>query len=432
MALLMAPSVSAAQNSRLDNLEANQSTANQSTANQWTATWATASKAPVPGFDAPPPALNNTTLRQIVRISEGGQRARIWFSNEMGTSPLNISAASVAIRAEGAAINSSTLAMLTFAGDSRVVIAPGTRVVSDPLTMHLADRSDLSISIYLPDDLSASGSPLTQHIRALQTNYLAPGNQVAALELESAEKTTAWHFLAAVDVANPWPMPVIALLGDSITDGDQLTAPNEPIDQNARLSDFLSEAIIQAGKAAGVINLGLSGNLVTQGFLGETPEARLSRDVLTQTGVSHVMLLAGINDIGFPVLRSALGVPTPEVTAAEIIQAHSLVVERVKAAGLVSIGATLTPAGGSPLPGYSGVVAEGKRQTVNEWIRNSGAYDIVVDLDAALQDPADPSMMRADLTADGLHPNSEGYRVAAEAVFTVIGAQLPQKRFEKN
>lgn len=394
----------------------------------WSATWATASKVPVAGFDPAPPVINNVTLRQVVRISEGGETIRVRLTNELGHTPLNIGEAHVAIREAGSAIDAASNQALTFGGQSEIAIAAGARVVSDPVWMAIPDLTDLSISIYLPDDVSGSGSPLTQHVRALQSNYIALGNQSGAEDFGVSDTTTAWHFLSAVDVANRRPIPVIAVLGDSITDGDQLAAPNEPVDLNERYSNFLSQAIISEQRAAGVINLGISGNQVTNTFLGEKPGARFSRDVLAQTGVTHVIFIAGINDIGLPVLLSAMGIPTPEVSAAQIIAGHQHVVARVKAAGLVAVGGTLSPAGSSSSPGYSGGIAEGKRQAVNEWIRSSGAYDIVVDFDEALRDPVDPTIMRAGLTADGLHPNAKGYRIMADVTLEAMRQELFEKK----
>ena len=107
-------------------------------------------------------------------------------------------------------------------------------------------------------------------------------------------------------------------------------------------------------------------------------------------------------------------------------------ISRAKAAGLSVIGGTLTPSGGSALPGYNDATAEGKRQTINTWIRESGAYDAVIDFDAALADPDNPSAMRTDLTADGLHPNAAGYQVMADTAFAAIGGVLPPKQYEGN
>ena len=397
----------------------------------WTATWATANKT-ITGFDGPLDTINNATLRQIVRISEAGRLVRVSFTNEFGTTPLNISEAHVALRDSGSAILDSSGNQLTFSGSNSVSILPGARVVSDAVKMNVPDNSEVVISAYLPDDVTGSGSPVTYHVRALQTNYIATGNQAANADLENATTSTAWHFLASVDVANFWPMPVIATLGDSITDGDQNGAPNEPIDTNARYPDLLHKAILAGGKAASVINLGISGNQVLTSFLGENPAARLNRDVLTQSGVTHLIYLEGINDIGLPVLLSVLGIPTPLNSAEAIIAGHQQVISRAKANNLSIIPLAVSSSGGSALPGYNDATAEGKRQTINTWIRESGAYDAVIDFDAALADPDNPSAMRADLTADGLHPNAAGYQVMADTAFAAIGGVLPPKQYEGN
>jgi lysophospholipase L1-like esterase len=145
-----------------------------------------------------------------------------------------------------------------------------------------------------------------------------------------------------------------------------------------------------------------------------------------------VIFLEGINDIGLPVLLSVIGIPTPGNSAEQIIAGHKQVISRAKAAGLSVIGGTLTPSGGSALPGYNDTTTEAKRQAVNAWIRDSGAYDIVIDFDTALADPENPAVMRADLTADGLHPNAAGYQVMADTTFASIGGTLPGKHFEGN
>lgn len=397
----------------------------------WTATWATANKR-ITAFDAPLDNINNTTLRQIVRISEAGRMVRVSFSNEFGTTPLIINEAHVALRDSGSAIVERSGKQLTFSGSNSVSILPGARIISDSVDMDVANNTEVVISAYLPEDVTGSGSPVTYHVRALQTNYIAAGNQAADTDLESATTTTAWHFLASVDVANYWPMPVIAALGDSITDGDQMAAPNEPIDTNVRYPDLLSNAISAGGKAAGVINLGTSGSQVLTSFLEEDPAARLNRDVLAQAGVTHLIYLEGINDIGLPVMLSFLGIPTPVNSAEAIITGHKQVISIAKAAGLFVIGGTLTPSGGSALPGYNDATTEAKRQTINAWIRDSGAYNAVIDFDSALADPENPAAMRADLTADGLHPNAAGYQVMADTAFAAIGGRLPAKRYESN
>ena len=397
----------------------------------WTTTWATANRS-ITAFDAPLPKINNATLRQVVRISQGGRMIRVSFTNEHGQKPLDINEAHVAKREHGAAILVESRKQLTFSGATSASILPGKRLTSDPVNMPVLANTELVISTYLPLDVTGAGSPVTYHVRALQTNYIAVGNQAMAVDFVHSETTTAWYFLANVDVANDCVTPAIAALGDSITDGDQRAAPNEPIDLNVRYPDLLSEAITAGGKAASVINLGISGNQVLEAFPKQSPAERLKRDVLTLSGVTHLIYLEGINDIGLPILLSTLGSPTPVHNAAAIIAGHQQIIKQAKDAGLVIIGGTLTPSGGSPLPGYHGALADAKRQEINTWIRGSGAYDAVIDFDAALADPENPSIISTHLTADGLHPNANGYQAMADAAYAAIREMLPNKKYEED
>jgi lysophospholipase L1-like esterase len=377
----------------------------------WVASWATASKSPTI-FDRPLPALSDVTLRQVVRVSLGGPRVRVWFTNEAGTAPLRIGAATVALRANGSSVAAESLRALTFGGAASISIAPGARVVSDPVRLRVADLAELAISAHLPDDVTGSASPVTYHVRALQTNYFASGDQTAATHLSNALSETSWFFLAGVDVpAAPRSWGVVAV-GDSITDGDQLGFPNEPVDLNARYTDFLAELL--RSRRGAVSNAGISGNQVTRTFLGDNLQARLARDVLAQPGATHVVITCGINDIGLPRLLTAIGLPTPFVSDAEIIAGLRQAAVRARASGLVVVGGTLSPSGSSQLPGYSGAVVEAARQSVNAWIRTSAVFAAVADFDAVLRDPADPTVLQSSLSADGLHPNSAGYRLMAE------------------
>ena len=379
---------------------------------RWVATWATASKTQTI-FDRPLPTLRDVTLRQIVRVSAGGSRARVWLTNESGTEPLHVAAATLALQDAGASIVPGSLRSLTFGGASAIAIAPGARAVSDPVELRFGDRANLAISTYLPGDLTSGTSPVTYHVRALQTNHHASGDQSSATHLSGALTETSWFFLAGVDVAaNPATWGVVAV-GDSITDGDQLGFPDEPVDQNARYTDFLAE-LLGRGRRGAVANAGISGNQVTRTFLGANLQARLDRDVLTQPGATHVIVTAGINDIGLPTLLSVIGIPTPPIDESEIIAGLQQVAARARARGLAVVGGTLSPSGGSLLPGYSGPEVEAKRQAVNAWIRTSRAFDAVADFDAVLRDPANPAVMTPALSADGLHPNTDGYRAMAK------------------
>ncbi len=383
----------------------------------WIASWATASSMPSP-FDGPTPALNDTTLRQIVRTSLGGPSIRVWFTNEMGSAPMTIAGATVGLRKLDDGVKPGSLRELTFGGESAVTIAAGARIVSDPVRLHVGDRQELAISMYLPDGYTAADSPLTYHVRGLQTSYLAAGAQTELAQLDSPTTIVSWYHLAGVDVLGRKGTMVLAAYGDSISDGDQVSTM-EPVDENARYPDFLAKKLLRNNQLA-VINLGVSGNQVLTSFIGQNLQARLSRDVLSQSGVTHVIVQGGINDIGLPGLLTFLGNETPANSAAAIIAGLQQIAARIRVAGLVAVGGTLSPSGSVPLPGYTGSEAEAKRQAINAWIRTSGAFDLVVDFDAVLADPADPTVMRADLTADGLHPNSAGYRQMAKAVKRVL------------
>ena len=394
----------------------------------WAATWATASKTITP-FDAPLPTINDTTIRQVVRISMGGSSFRVWLTNEFGTAPLNVGEARLARRDADSAVRPGSDRQLTFGGQASVAIPPGARVVSDPVELFAPHLSDLVVSLHLPDDISMSESPVSYHVRALQTNYLADGNQTAAMDLDMPTTVPSWFYLSAIDVGRDRPVAVIAALGDSITDGDQ-TQP-EPVDQNARYTNFLAQYILRSNdlhpngyKYATVVNLGISGNQIGSDFLGVSAQARLNRDVLTQTGVTHVVVLEGINDIGLPVL---LGAPAG-ASAAQLIAAHQQIAARAKVAGLTTIGLTLPPSGASFLPGYGMGAVEEARQGLNAWMRSSDAYDIVVDIDAVLRDRNDATLMRAALSADGLHPNTAGYREMAKAIYLALSDRPNRSR----
>ena len=384
----------------------------------WAATWATANKVQFPGFDdaSPAPVANDTTLRQIVRISLGGRKFRVWLSNELGTEPLNVARASIARRLEGSAIQNPVRRLL-FSGHESITIPPGARVVSDPVRLHAKNDSDLTISIHLPDDLTGSTSPVTYHPRALQTNYVDSGDQVMHLDLGSPQEIFVSAYLAAVDVAVRRPVPVVAALGDSTTDGDG-AAGAEPIDLNARYTNFLSEKIHGKHLRASVVNLGISGNQVTNDLLGDNAVARVGRDVLSRTGVTHVVVWEGINDIGLA--DFLFGAPTP---AAAIISGLQQIAAQARAAGYKVVGCTITPAGGFILPTYGS--NDDIRNEVNDWIRHSGTFDAVADLDALMRDPHNPNVIKGgeapnEITPDGLHFTPKGYRMIAKRVLKAL------------
>jgi lysophospholipase L1-like esterase len=357
----------------------------------------------------PPPALpaplnfSNQTLRQIVHVSLGGDRVRVVLSNAFGTVPLAVGAAHVALRVKDAAIDPKSDRPLTFGGSPSAMIAAGAVVVSDPISLAVPPLADLAIDAFLPGDTAASPSPLTTHAGALQTNYIsAAGNHAGETDLPVMTTTQAWFFLARVEVAASDRAGAIVAFGDSITDGTRST-PNT----NGRWPDQLAKRLAASNKKVSVLNQGIAGNRVLCDGAGVSALARFDRDVLVQTGATHVVVLESINDIG-------IGRNSPSPSAADLISAHRQLIDRAHAHGLVIYGATLTPFEGAA---YATPEGEAKRQAINDWIRSSKAYDGVIDFDAAVRDPAAPAKIQQRFNpGDNLHMNDAGYQAMADAI----------------
>ena len=249
-------------------------------------------------------------------------------------------------------------------------------------------------------------SPVTTHGRSLLTNHVSPpGDHTGLAELPATTMTESWFFLARVEVTAPEQTGAIVTIGDSITDGYCAT-----VDTSNSWPDHLATRLQAANVDMAVLNVGIGGNRVLGDGAGVSALARFDRDVLVQTGVTHVIVLEGINDIG------ALG-GSPSAGVGELIAGHKQLIARAHARGLKIYGATLTPFEGTVIPGYWTAEGDATRQALNEWIRTSGAYDAVIDFDAATRDPNRPMwfLPRYDC-GDHLHPGDAGYEAMAEAV----------------
>jgi lysophospholipase L1-like esterase len=362
-----------------------------------------ANAAPRPGL--PPPAtVTNQTLRQIVHTSIGGDRVRVVLSNAFGTAPLEIGAADIALRDKDSAAVAASVKPLTFGGSATASILPGATLVSDAVDLKLAPLTDLAIDVYLPGELGIGPSPVTTHNGASQTNYLSEsGDHTGDPGFKAAGQAGAWFLLARVEVAAAAGARAVVTFGDSITDGARST-----VDTNNRWPDQLARRLAaQRGAQVAVLNAGISGNRVLGDGAGISALARFDKDVLMQTGVTHVVVMEGINDIG--VARSNA---TP--SAADLIAGHKQLIERAHARGLKIYGATLTPFEGA---GYFTAEGEAKRQALNEWIRTSHDYDGVIDFDKVTRDPAAPTKFAPAFdSGDHLHPGDAGYKAMGDAV----------------
>jgi len=347
--------------------------------------------------------FNNQTLRQIVRTSLGGDRVRVVLSNTFGTSPLTVGAAHVALREKDAMTVAKSDRVLAFGGSPSVNIPPGSMVVSDPVVLTVPPSADLAIDLYLPGDTAASTSPLTTHGGALQTSYVsAAGDQTGAPDLPGATTMAAWFFLARVEVVAPAQTGAVVTFGDSITDGTRST-PNT----NNRWPDQLARRLQAQKINLGVLNQGIAGNRVLGDGAGVSALARFDRDVLAQPGVTHVIVLESINDIG---LARDSACPTVR----DLVAGQAQLIERAHARGIKIYGGTLLPFEGAA---YYTPEGEAKRREFNEWVRTNKNFDGVVDFDAATRDPNAPTKLLPQYNSgDNLHLNDAGYQVMANAV----------------
>ena len=358
---------------------------------------------------APPPFTHftNQTLRQIVHTSLGGSRLRVVLSNAFGTAPITIGAGHIALRDTENAIQVAQGRPLTFSGRSTITVPANAIVYSDPVALAAPPLTDLAIDLYLPGTTNTA-APLTMHTSSFQTSYISEtGNHAGTPTLPTVATTRNWFLLSRVEVDASGAAGVIVAFGDSITDGAASTA-----DTNSRWPDVLASRLLTsaAGAKMGILNAGIGGNRVlSEGTYGAgiNALARFDIDVLSQTGVTHVIVMEGINDIG-----NARQNPTP--TAEDLIAAHKQLIARAHAKGVKVLGATLTPFWGAA---YYTDVGEAKRQAVNDWIRTGKAYDGVIDFDKATRDPSDSKkLMAAYDSCDHLHPSDAGYKAMAEAI----------------
>ncbi|MEX5405067.1 SGNH/GDSL hydrolase family protein [Stenotrophomonas sp. WED208] len=382
------------------------SAASAAPAPHWVASWQ-ASPQPVWGaeFLLPtlvPATLQDQTFRQTARISLGGPRLRVRLSNAYGTQPLRIGAASVAAHA------GATPQPLSFDGQTGVSIEPGQERLSDPLPLATEDRQALQVSVFVPGP-----TPLqTFHWEGRQTSWIAGADQTRARDLQGASSTTTRLLLTGIEVEAAHSARSVVVIGDSITDGATAS-----LDQDQRWTDHLAVRLAPRGVA--VVNAGISGNRLLRDGMGESVLARLQRDGLDQPGVASVIVLIGINDISWPGTAFARAQPRPSL--AELQTGNRALAELAHRRGLRILGATLTPfAGalpGTPLDDYYQPEKEALRQQLNAWLRSDSPFDAVIDLDAALRDPSDPSRMAAAYdSGDHLHPGDAGNRAMAEAV----------------
>ncbi|HEX8814936.1 MAG TPA: SGNH/GDSL hydrolase family protein [Terriglobales bacterium] len=384
----------------------------------WLPTW-TASPAPAdPDPNEPILNLQNQTVRSRVRISAGGSQIRVRLSNEYGTSPIHVGSVTVAQPKDAASIQPASLHQVTFAGKNSITIPAGAPVLSDPVSLDAPYGTEISISLYFPNRVTAP----TWHAFSRKTAVISgPGDHTHDEKIESGTETLSTLLVNAVLVPAQPSQHVIVAFGDSLVEGDGSTPDadrNWPNDLIRRV-----EKSSAASKLA-IVNAGIVGNrLLEPGAVpsfGAAGLARFDRDALSVPDVTHIVLLEGMNDIAFPGAKLgdlSLADPANVRSADDVIGAYRQLIARAHARGVKLIASTLTPCEGVIIPGYYSEAKEITRQAVNRWIRTSHEFDGVLDFDAVVRDPDHLSRISPKFASeDHLHPNDAGYQAMTDAI----------------
>lgn len=369
---------------------------------KWVGTWSTAPQLVEPRNMPPEPGLSNNTLRQILRVSIGGDSLRVRFSNEFSSQPVTMKKVVIAASLGESSIDTSSISFLEFNGSASVTMPAGTEITSDPLAYNLKPRMDIAISIFFEE----TSPDVTGHPGSRTTSYIIDGNQTEQSKFESAITADRWYVINGIDVKAPKEAAAIAILGNSITDGR-----GSGTNKQNRWPDILAEQL-QANAPTNhiaVLNQGIGGNCVLRQCLGPAAMDRFERDVLKQSGVKWLIILEGVNDLG----------QTPNSTVAmqvanDLIAAYSNMIELAHENAIKVYGATILPFGKSF---YYADYREPARNFVNEWIRTSGKFDAVIDFDSIMRNPEDTISLLPDVhSGDYLHPNEHGYELMGSSI----------------
>jgi lysophospholipase L1-like esterase len=377
----------------------------------WIASWGASQQIPEPQNALQPDDLRDATVRQIFHLSAGGPSVRVHLSNAFGTEALHITSVHVArpLSSASSSIDATSDSALTFAGNPDVTIPAGADFVSDPIAFPLSALSDLAVTFHLDTPPARE----TGHSGSRATTYFVHGDFVGAASLPDPNHVDHWYQVSEIDVlSGPGAASIIAL-GDSITDGHGATTNG-----NDRWTDVLAARLQASARTrnVGVSNQGIGGNHLLTDGLGPNVLARFDRDVLAPAGVRWAIVFEGVNDLGGLARTGEVPQAEPAALVERVLAAYRQIVVRAHAHGIRVIGATITPYMGSDYY-HPGPLSEADRLAVNQWIRNSGNFDAVVDFDKVVADPQHPErLLPAFDCGDHLHPSPAGYKAMGDAI----------------
>ena len=369
-----------------------------SLAQNWVGTWATAPQTVVKSFMPYNNCMTNRSVRQVVKVSIGGDVIRLKLSNIYSMQPVEIRSIYIAHAKDSSDIDAKTAQYFKFGNSYKTVIPAGKQIVSDALKFNLRNLERVAITI---NYTSAPEIP-TVHMGSRTTSYIMKGVTNAHSNFAKAFRENHWYNISGIDVYTMSNnMSAIAIIGNSITDG-KCSTDNA---QN-RWPDVMSEMLQLKHKITnqGVLNLGIGNNRVTvPGGFGALAKERFDRDILMQNGVKKVIIFEGVNDIG--AARSG----SSETVARQIIESIQGMMKKAKARKMKVYLGTITPFKGA---GYYTHFHEAARLYVNDWIRSQAKnVDGILDFAKLLQDPNDDRRMKREYASnDWLHPNPTGYK----------------------
>lgn len=379
---------------------------------QWITTWAASpQKVWNKDFVFPtniPDQISNQTLKQISQISLGGEAVRLVFTNQYGDQPLSINKTTVGIF-KGQSLKAKSAYPVYFSGKLKAQILPGKQLISDPIQLPVPDHAQLMVNTFIQKPTTFK----TFHWDAKQTSWIIAGNQTKNLNTPSSAKTTtARLLLSAIEVKPKRKAHVVAVIGDSITDGATAT-----LDANTRWTDFLAKRL--SPHQIAVINSGISGNRLLTDGMGDSALKRLKSEVFQYSGIKTLIVLVGINDISWPGTAFAPKQQIPSFKA--LTEGYKRVVKEAHEQGIQVIGATLLPFSGAlpntPLDNYYQPNKDELRQRINHWMRTSKTFDGVLDLEQGLKDSKHSDRLNPIYdSGDHLHPNDRGNQQMANLV----------------
>jgi lysophospholipase L1-like esterase len=368
----------------------------QSSNAEWVTAWGTSQQGPGQV------TISSATVRMIARVTLAGDSVRIRLDNTFGTQPVTFGTASIGPRIQGPAIAAGLNKPLTFGGKSAVTIPAGGSARSDTVALHVDAQQDVAVSLFV----SGTNVAPSQHNGAVVTSYLTANNAGDQTLADDGKpftgKTTATFWLKSIDVRPSSPASAIIAFGDSITDGTCTT-----LDAHDRWGDIVAQRFaLQSPVPHSVVNEGIGGNTVTGAYVrppADSPPgmSRVERDVLSHSGVSHVVLFMGTNDI------------RREVGASELIAGLKDIVTRIKAQRIKVIGVTIIPRHNrdpeSDNTGWDDAKTK-TRNEVNSWIRTGAQFDGVIDFDKVVRSRTNANLIDPPYNCgDGIHPSPAGY-----------------------